>query len=358
MPDDPPSIPVPSAPNAPAPPSPPPPNREAVAAVGPVILLYRVETPTYAVVPPVVHQISMMALGTFHERLGGQTLMRNEGGLSAAWGRVIGQDVEQTWSGSVDPTFDGTLWGVQAGVDLHARETDGGRRDHFGVFLGRVRADGDVRGYALGWQHLDTGTVKLDDTHLGLSWTRVGPAGGYLDAVLMASRYDGEATSVRGVGIDLEGEGLTASLEAGLPLRWREDSRWTLEPQWQVIWHRASFDDQRDAYAHVSIETDAALSSRFGLRLAGDFAGQRSQWQPYLKLNLWHGVGGDDRVLLDADEIDTSQRYTALELGGGFAARLGTHVSLYFALDHTRDVGNSAGTKRAWEGSLGLRADW
>lgn len=358
VPDDPPSIPVPSQPDAPAPPPPPRPNPEAVPATGSVILLYRVETPTYAVVPPVVHQLAVASLGTFHERLGGQALLQNEGGLSAAWGRVIGQDVEQSWSGSVDPTFDGTVWGVQAGVDLHARETDGGDRDHVGLFLGRVRADGDVRGLALGWQHLATGTVKLDDTHLGLSWTRVGPAGGYFDAVLMASRYDGDATSVRGVGVDLEGDGLTASLEAGLSFRWRAASRWTLEPQWQVIWHRASFDDRDDAFAHVSIDTDAALSSRFGLRLAGDFAGQRSHWQPYLKLNVWHGFGGDDRVRLDADEITTAQRYNALELGGGVAARLGMHVSLYFALDHTRDVGNAKGTKRAWEGSFGLRADW
>jgi len=358
VPEDPPAIPAPSQPDAPVPPAPPRPNPEAVPATGPVILLYRVETPTYAVVPPVVHQLAMTALGTFHERLGGQALMRNDGGLSAAWGRVIGQDVEQTWSGSVDPTFDGTVWGVQAGVDLHARETDGGRRDHLGLFLGRVRADGDVRGFALGWQHLATGTVKLDDTHLGLSWTRVGPAGGYLDAVLMASRYDGEATSVRGVGIDLEGDGLTASIEAGLPIRWRADSRWTLEPQWQVIWHRASLDDQDDAFARVSISTDAALSSRVGLRFAGDFAGGNRHWQPYLKLNLWHGFGGDDRVRLDADEVATAQRYNAIELGGGVAARLGAHVSLYIAVDHTRDVGNTAGTKRAWEGSLGVRADW
>ncbi|WP_093302892.1 autotransporter outer membrane beta-barrel domain-containing protein [Pseudoxanthomonas sp. CF385] len=357
VPEDPPSIPVPSQPDAPTPPAPPRPNPEAMPATGAVIPLYRVETPTYAVVPPVVHQLALASLGTFHERLGGQATMRNDGAVSAAWGRVIGQDVEQTWSGSVDPTFDGTLWGVQAGVDLHARETDGGGREHVGVFVGRVRADGYVRGFALGWQHLDTGTVELDDTHLGLSWTRVGPSGGYVDAVLMASRYDGEASSVRGVGIDLEGDGLTASIEAGLPIRWRPESRWTLEPQWQVIWHRASFDDQDDAFARVSISTDAALSSRIGLRFAGDF-GQRHPWQPYLKLNLWHGFGGDDRVRLDADEIATAQRYSALELGGGLAAQLGRHVSLYFTLDHTRDVGNTAGTKRAWEGSLGLRAEW
>ncbi len=358
VPEQPPSIPTPSPPDAPPPPAPPPPNPEAVAAVGAVIPLYRVETPTYAVLPPVVHQLALATLGTFHERLGGQDLLRSNGAVRAAWGRVIGQDTEQTWSGTVAPTFDGTLWGLQAGVDIHARESGNGRRDHVGLFLGRVRADGDVRGFALGWQHLDTGTVELDDTHLGLSWTRVGPQGGYLDAVLMASRYDGEATSVRGQGIDLKGDGVTASLEAGLPFRWRSDSRWTLEPQWQVIWHRASFDNQADAFATVSIDADAALTSRFGLRLAGDFEGTRSRWQPYLKANLWHGFGGDDTVRLDADAVVTEQRYSALELGGGVVARFNPHVSLFFVLDYTRDLGDADEKRRTWEGNLGLRADW
>lgn len=358
VPDTTPSIPTPSLPDAPSPPSPPPPNPEAVAAVGPVIPLYRVETPTYAALPPVVHQLALTTLGTFHERLGGQPLLQGEGSLRAAWGRVIGQDTEQTWSGTVSPTFDGTLWGVQAGVDLYAREGGDGRRDHIGVFLGRVRADGDVRGFALGWQHLDTGTLELDDTHLGLSWTRVGKGGGYLDAVLMASRYDGDATSVRGIGIDLKGDGITASLEAGLPFRWRATSRWTLEPQAQVVWHYASFDDRADAFATVAFDADTAVAARVGLRLSADVEGTRARWQPYLKANLWHGFDGRDTLRLDADRVVTEQGYDALELGAGLVARFNERISVFVVVDHTRDLDDAGERRRTWEGNFGVRADW
>lgn len=354
--------PVPPTPSTPAPvptpASPVPPTPGAVASSAPVVPLYRIETPAYAVVPPVVHQLGLVSLGTFHERQGEQGLLRGEGAVRTAWGRVMGQDTEQSWLGTVAPTFDGSLWGVQAGVDMYANESDNGKRDHVGLFVGRTRVDGDVRGFALGWNNLTVGTMELDDKHLGLYWTHVGAEGGYLDAVLMGSRYDGEAASSRGLGIDLDGDGMMASLEIGSPWTWRSDGRWTLEPQLQVIWQRVDFDNQTDAFSEIAFDSDNALIGRFGLRLAGNHETSGRWVQPYLKLNIWHGFGGEDRIRFGSDMVVTEQSFSAIEFGGGVVVRFNDRFSLFGVVDYTIDSGDDGEERKSIEGNAGVRISW
>jgi autotransporter family porin len=350
VPEDPAPLPTPALPTPPTP--------GATAATGTVIPLYRVETPTYAVVPPIVHQLALSTLGTFHERQGEQALLGSEGAVRSAWGRVIGQNTEQSWTGSVAPTFDGTLWGVQAGVDLFASEGDDGRHDHFGLFVGRTRADGDVRGFALGWNNLTVGETRLDDTHIGLSWSRIGAGGAYLDAVIVASRYDGKTTSSRGIGIDLDGDGVTASLEAGYPIRWGEDSRWSLEPQAQLIWQRVSFDGKQDEFANVDFDSDNARTGRVGVRLSADYQTSAGLLQPYLKLNYWHAFGGEDRLRFDTDIIETDQQFDAVELGAGLVAQFNANTSMYLVLDYTTDADDEGRDRKTVEGNVGLRITW
>lgn len=191
-----------------------------------------------------------------------------------------------------------------------------------------------------------------------LYWSRVGEDGSYLDAVLLGSRYDGKATSSRGTGIDLDGDGLAASLEIGRPVRWREDSRWSLEPQAQVVYQHVSFDGQRDDFATIAFDSDNALTGRIGLRLSADFPTTQGLWQPYLKLNYWHGFGGQDEVRFDADRIVTQQRYNAVEIGGGVVAKLTSRVSFHFTADYTTDTGDGGSDRETVEGNLGVRIDW
>lgn len=337
---------------------PPPPTPGATPATGEVIPLYRIETPTYSVVAPVVHELMLATLGTFHERQGEQALLQGNGGVPGAWARVVGQDTEQSWRGTVNPTFDGSIWGLQAGLDLYARETDSGHRDRFGLFLGQSRADGDVRGFALGWNNLSVGEMKLDDDHLGLYWTHIAPSGAYLDAVLLGNRFDGDARSARGLGIDLEGDGVTASIEGGYPIALTTGSKWVLEPQMQFIWQHLSFDDQADRFAEISFDSDDALIGRFGLRFAGNYETSRGLLQPYLKANFWHGFGGEDRVLFGSNLVSTEQDYNAFEFGGGLVAQFNQHVSMYIVGDYTVDLGDEGEDRKTLEGNLGVRVTW
>ncbi|WP_422506692.1 autotransporter domain-containing protein [Stenotrophomonas sp. GZD-301] len=335
-----------------------PPTPGARAAEGDVVPLYRIETPTYAVVPLLLRQTSLLSLGTFHERQGEQRLLAGEGGVRAAWARLIGASHEQHWAGDAQPGFDGDIQGVQAGLDLYANAGDS-VRDQVGVFVGRTRAQGNVTGFAVGWENLVVGRTRLDDKHVGLYWTRVGREGGYLDAVLMQSRYDGDARSARGLGIDVRGEGTTASLEVGRPLLRFGQSAWWLEPQLQVIWQRNDIDDAGDLFAAVHFDSDSAWAGRVGLRLAADYDIAGNGWQPYLKVNYWQALDGQDRIDFDRNRIVNQQDYRALEVGVGVVARFNANVSAFAVVDYTRDLESSRQQEqRSIEGNLGLRFDW
>lgn len=243
-----------------------------------VVPLYRVEVPTYSAVPPVAQYLALSSLGTFHERRGDQALLNGAGALPASWMRVFGQNAEFEWEGTVSPGFDGNLFGFQAGQDLFAWEGEGGHHDRVGLLVGYARTSGDIKGQALGWNNLSVGEIDVDATSIGGYWTHIGPNDWYLDAVLMGSWFDGDARSNGGTGIEIDGTGITASLEGGYPISLAEG--WTLEPQAQLIWQHLSSDDQRDAFSAVNFDSDDAVTGRLGFRLQGDIPTETATLQP------------------------------------------------------------------------------
>jgi type V secretory pathway adhesin AidA len=335
-----------------------PPTPDARPSDAAIVPLYRLETGLYSVVPPLLRETSLASLGTFHERQGEQRILAGQGAVRAAWARLIGQSHEQHWEGDAQPGFDGDLQGIQAGLDLYAAAEDT-HRDQFGVFVGRTRAQGNVNGFAIGWENVAVGRTRLDDKHVGLYWTRAGSAGGYLDAVVMQSRYDGDATSARGLGIDVGGDGTTASVEVGKPLLRLGQSAWSLEPQVQVIWQRTSVDDSADRIAQLRFAADNAWTGRVGLRLSGDYDIAGNGWQPYFKLNYWQTLDGEDRIDFDTNRITNQQGSRALEVGFGVVARFNANVSAFAVADYTRDLESSQQKERkVVQGNIGLRFDF
>ncbi|WP_315386795.1 autotransporter outer membrane beta-barrel domain-containing protein [uncultured Stenotrophomonas sp.] len=365
---DPPPPPPPVAGVPPEPPPPPvpvpvpspmlvPPTPQARPPQMAVVPIYRVETPAYAVMPPLLREASMASLGTFHERQGEQRLLRGEGIFRSVWGRLIGQSHEQSWAGDAQPGFDGDFLGVQAGGDLYANAGD--LRHQVGLFVGQTRAKGNVTGFALGWENVAVGRTRLDDKHLGLYYTLVGSENGYLDAVLMRSRYDGDSVSSRGIGVDIEGDGTTASLEVGKPLLQFGGSAWWLEPQAQVIWQKTRVDDTRDALSVLRVDNDDAWTARIGLRLAGDYMLRDNGWQPYVKVNYWRAFSGEDRIDIGGDPLVSEQGYRALEVGVGVVARYNANISAFAVADYTRDLdSHRLKERRVIEGNIGLRVDF
>ncbi|OCP15503.1 autotransporter outer membrane beta-barrel domain-containing protein [Ensifer sp. LC54] len=319
-----------------------------------VVPLYRVEVPTYSAVPPVAQYLALSSLGTFHERRGDQALLDGAGALPASWMRVFGQNAEFEWEGTVSPGFDGNLFGFQAGQDLFAWEGEGGHHDRVGLLVGYARTSGDIKGQALGWNNLSVGEIDVDATSIGGYWTHIGPNDWYLDAVLMGTQFGGDATSIGATGIEIDGTGITASLEGGYPISLAEG--WTLEPQAQLIWQHLSLDDQRDAFSAVNFDSDDAVTGRLGFRLQGDVPTETATLQPYIKANIWHGFDADQHVNFGTDPIATKVGGTALEIGGGLVAKLSESTSLFATADYTTNLGGDK--TQVLEGNIGISIKW
>lgn len=211
--------------------------------------LYRPEVPVYAAAPRGAAIIARQALGTFHQRQGDQQLLKADGALPASWGQAYGGALRQQWSGTVNPSLDGDLYGFKVGQDLYAKVGDNGYRQHVGLYVSHSRLDADVKGFALAVQDRRVGDLKLDGDSVGAYWTLVGPQGEYLDTVLQYTRLDGRARSDRGDKLNIDGHAWTASLESGYPIALSE--RWTVEPQAQLIAQKGiARQRQRQRLAH------------------------------------------------------------------------------------------------------------
>lgn len=331
-----------------------PPTPGATPVIADVVPLYRIEVPTYAVVPPIAHHLALSTLGTFHERRGEQLLLQGGEWLPTSWARAFGQRSRMGWSGTVAPELDGRLAGFQAGQDLFGRESASGHYNRVGLFIAHAAMNGNIKGQALGWNDLSVGDLDVGATSFGGYGTHVGPQGWYVDAVLMATWYSGNATSNAGESIDIDGMGVTASLEAGYPIALTE--QWTLEPQGQLIWNHLSLDDQLDSFSSVSFDSDDVVTGRLGLRLLGNFETGVGITQPYLKANLWHNFSADQTIRFAGDPIISEIGGTSLELGGGIVAQLTENVSLFTTADYTMNLGGQK--KRIFEGNIGLSVKW
>ncbi|MGN8346841.1 autotransporter outer membrane beta-barrel domain-containing protein [Pseudomonas sp. SMV71] len=345
--------PAPQLPNAPAAP-PLPPLPVPVAGAAP-IPLYRPEVPTWSTMPPVAAQLTLMALGTFHDRQGDQRLLTETGAFGAGWGRVYGKDLDQTWAGTVTPRFDGSIKGFQVGNDLYSAPMSGGQTQRIGFFVGHTELNGNVDGFNLGFEGRRAGKVDLDGDSYGLYWTLIDPTGGYVDAVVMGTRLNGDSRSERGLKIDNRGHALTLSAEAGYPFAVAND--WVLEPQVQIIHQKVSLDTQDDGVSRVEFDSDSAWTGRLGARLKGRYQVSGMPVEPYLRANLWHTFSGTDTVTFDnTDRVETQQRSSTADLGIGVIVSLAPAVSLYAGADYSNNLDSNQ--QRSVAGNLGVRISW
>ncbi|CAI8897212.1 MULTISPECIES: autotransporter family protein [Pseudomonas] len=319
------------------------------------IPLYRPEVPTWSVLPPAAAQLTLMALGTFHDRQGDQHLLTENGAFGAGWGRVYGKDLEQTWAGTVTPRFDGSIKGFQVGNDLYSSPLSSGQTQRIGFFVGHTELNGDVDGFNLGFKGRRAGKIELDGDSYGLYWTLTDPSGGYVDAVVMGTRLDGDNRSERGLKIDNRGHALTLSAEAGYPFAVVTD--WVLEPQVQIIHQKVSLDTQDDEVSKVEFDSDSAWTGRLGARLKGRYQVSGMPVEPYLRANLWHTFSGTDTVTFDDTErVKTQQRASTGDLGVGVIVSLAPTVSVYAGADYSANLDSSQ--QRSVAGNLGVRVSW
>ena len=326
-----------------------------VAAPGQSITLYRQEVPLYAVVPPVAALLAQTTLGTFHERQGDQRLLTENGAVPAGWARGFGNQVKQSWSGTVSPSFDGSINGYQVGHDVYGFTHANGYRQRAGLFVSQARLDGDVRGFNLGFKDNKAGDIRLDGDSLGAYWTLISPQSAYLDVVAMGTRFDGRSRSERGVKLDLDGHAVSVSLEAGYPIA--VSKHWKIEPQAQIIGQRVSMDSASDGISTVGFDTQDYLKGRMGARLKGEFQIADVPVEPYVRTNLWRSLGGRDATRFDGVQaIKTDHSASTMDVGAGVIAHLNSSVSVYASTDYSTNVDSR--DQEAISGSLGVRVSW
>lgn len=326
----------------------------AIAGAEP-IPLYRLEVPVYSVVVPAAQLMTLQALGTFHDRQGEQSLLTETGNVPAGWGRAYGTNFNKSLSGTVSPSFDGSVKGYQVGHDLYASQTDSGQTRRFGLFVGQSHVQGDVKGFALGFEDRRSGRVKLDGDNLGAYWTLTDPTGWYVDLVAMATRLDGDNKSERGVKMDSKGHALALSAEAGYPIA--VSDHWVVEPQVQVINQQIDLDSQDDGISRVSFDSQDYWTGRLGARLKGRYLVQNMPVEPYVRVNAWQTFGGRDTVIYDdVDRIKSDHKSSSADLGVGVVTRLSSTVSVYMAADYSSNLdGNEL---QGISGNVGVRMSW
>jgi len=331
-----------------------PPLPAAVPGAEP-IALYRPEVPNWSVLPPAAAQLTLMALGTFHDRQGDQRLLTETGAFGAGWGRVYGKNLDQTWAGTVSPRFDGSISGFQVGNDLYSSQWSGGQTQRTGFFVGHTRMKGNVDGFNEGFEGKRAGKIDLEGDSYGLYWTLTDPKGWYIDTVLMGTRLDGDNHSERGLKIDNRGHALTVSAEAGFPIA--VAGNWVVEPQAQVIHQKISLDSQDDGVSRVSFDSDGAWTGRLGARLKGRYDVGGRPLEPYLRANLWHTFSGSDTVTFDdVDQVNTEQKSSSADVGLGVVLSLASTVSVYAGADYSSNIDSQ--DLRGLSGNLGFRVSW
>ncbi|MDM0015584.1 autotransporter domain-containing protein [Variovorax sp. J22P168] len=327
----------------------------ALPAPGPTaVALYRPEVPLYAAAPGVARRLGVSQIATFHERQGEQSLLTDAGTLSSSWGRVWGGHTEARGSGTVDPNFDGSTYGIQAGQDIYAHLSESGIRNRYGIFAGFARASGDVDGLALGRAGLGVGHLSVESTSLGGYWTQVGAGGWYTDAVLMGSSLKVDSRSTQFLGVDPNGSAFTASAEGGMPFTIADGL--VIEPQAQLLWQHLSIDDGYDRVSTVRFDSGNTFVARLGVRLQGNFDAGGARWQPYMRLSVLRGFGSDDTTTFGLTGIDTGVGQTSAQLGAGIVARWNRSMSTFVTANWITNLGGSR--QRALAGNAGMRWTW
>lgn len=348
--------PVSPPPGLPPPPAPPPPDLTG----GPDPLI-RPEIPSYAVAPALAREIGLATLGTFHKRQGDQALLNSYGMVPGAWGSLFGQSNDQQWKTTIAglnfnlaPEFDGNIWGLQAGLDLLGRDHGDGSQDRLGLFYSYGQGTGDLIGHTLGRRENPSGSLNIHGNGLGAYWTHIGPTGWYLDTVAIYTWFGGEATSDRGIGIDVGGGAFAASVEGGYPVHL--GNGWTIEPQAQLIWQRVDLDDTRDRFSTIDYGATDGFTGRLGARLEANTVVNGIPLQPFVDVNLWHSFDATSPVVFNERAVVTDLGGTALEVGGGISAQLSKFVSLYGAASFATDL--EGGDHQSYGGNIGLRIRW
>jgi outer membrane autotransporter protein len=273
-----------------------------------------------------------------------------------AWARAVYSDVDVRQSGTVRPSTEGHVAGVQAGTDLFVSPLGDW---HAGVYVGTLNGNADVSGSASGvWRAV--GSTDLRARYLGAYATYANNTGFYADTVLQYGTQDYTIRPLGGFVASGKANSLTASLEVGQAFAL--GSNWTLEPQAQLSYRKARIDDLSISGARVQQDDDSSWTAGLGLRVKGDFATGAGRLQPYARVGLIHGGGSTDVTRFSnggfVTPIASGGSFTSTELATGATLSLSKVVSVYGEVGRVFATGGDTRVKSSVQGAIGMRVRW
>ena len=320
--------------------------------------LYRQEVSLYAAIPSMALSYELHLVDNLRERIG-EDVTRDDGGV---WTRVIAQHDRRDGGaagiyGSKGPGYSDDIYALQAGMDLY-RDEHGGGGDVAGVYVALGQIAGDVKNFT----GINVGHDRLQNYTLGGYWNHLDPSGWYTDAVVQGSGYKVRASSTRMAPLKTEGRGLAASLESGYRLRLHDG--WVFEPQAQLVYRNASFNDAADAASSVYFKDASALAGRIGAEVDKSWSIGGTPAHPraltaWLRTDLWREFTGDTQVAFSTPTTPMNFRSDLkrswVSLRAGLSAQLTRHVFVYASAGHDFGVNDHG---KSYSGKAGIRINW
>ncbi|MFJ3263954.1 autotransporter outer membrane beta-barrel domain-containing protein [Pseudomonas sp. NPDC086581] len=325
---------------------------------------YRAETSLYSALPAMALNYSRALVDTLHERVGEERRNVNEPlpaeavedyGPSLGWGRLIYQKGKDSLGDGAD--YDYRIQAFQVGADLYRHEDTDGSTDQAGLSLQAGRINGSVD-HSNGQ---DAGDDTLRSYGIGGYWTHFGPKGWYLDGVLQLNRFDLKASGNESNSLKTRGHGVTASLEAGYPLKLDSDKTLHVEPQAQLIVSKLKLDNSHDDAADVRFDDVDSLTGRLGVRIDKDWfreddKGKQQRTSVWVRPSVWHEFKGKAKT-----EFSSADGYIPFgaEMDGSWGElNLGVDYQLNDRTSVTGSLGfqkSFDGEGRSYEGILGIK---
>jgi len=303
---------------------------------------WREEVPGYIAAPALNMQYGFDAIGTYHQRTGGDVLHKD-----GAWGRIVGTHTEND-AGRY--SYDTDTWYAQLGMDLiwDKNEENTERSAGILVTLGRQNTDAEdsLRSNNPIYS-IQAGSVDSDIYSLGGYYTLKAQDGGYIDAVGMGSWYKNSYDSTHDA--DQDGYGVALSVEAGKPFTLHENLK--IEPQAQVIYQYLNLEDFNDGISNVSGVSTSNAQARGGVRLFMD----NPTWTPYLTLDAVTTIGDEPEVQFATQRLKAEFSDNWWQTGAGLAGKLSENTTIYTDVRYQKGFDSDL---EGYSGNLGIKVNF
>ena len=303
---------------------------------------WREEVPGYIAAPVLNMQYGFDAIGTYHQRTGGDVLHKD-----GAWGRIVGTHTEND-AGRY--SYDTDTWYAQLGMDLMWDKNEENTERSAGILvtLGRQNTDAeDSLRSNNPLYSVQTGSVDSDIYSFGGYYTLKAQDGGYIDAVGMGSWYKNSYDSTHDA--DQDGYGVALSVEAGKPFTLHENLK--IEPQAQVIYQYLNLDDFNDDISHISGVSTSNAQARGGVRLFLD----NPTWTPYLTLDAVTTIGDEPDVQIADQRLKAEFSDSWWQTGAGLAGKLSENTTIYTDVRYQKGFDSDL---EGYSGNLGIKMNF